>query len=459
MRHVHCLALAALVVAPTARAADPAIPFEKYQLPNGLTVILSEDHRLPQVAVNVWYHVGAANQAPGRSGFAHLFEHMMFSGSKHVQPSPIKVLESIGVAGGLLVNGSTSFDRTNYYEVVPSSELATAIWIESDRMGFLLDTLDAQKLKVQRDVVSNERRQSYENRPYGVTFLRTCDLLYPSPHPYYECVIGSIPEIQAAGVEDLKSFFREWYGPNDASLAIVGNFDPKEAKALVEKYFGPIPLGSPPRRPDAGQPLLAGVHRETIEDPVAEVPRLDLVWNGVRHFTEEEAAGDVLADVLGGGKTSRLYRSLVFDERVASSVTAEDVALGLGGWFQVSAVAQAGKDTQDLLPLVQAALDDLKAKGPTVEEVERAKRKIVASMVRNVESIGGAHGGRADLLNQYQTYLGDPGWLAKDLARYRAVTPEAVKAFARKHLPDDRRIELTTVPKTKVALDKKEVRP
>jgi zinc protease len=459
VRHVPHLALAALVIGSSARAADPTIPFEKYQLPNGLTVILSEDHRLPHVAVNVWYHVGAANQAPGRSGFAHLFEHMMFSGSKHVQPSPIKVLESIGVAGGLLVNGSTSFDRTNYYEVVPSSELATALWIESDRMGFLLDTLDAQKLKVQRDVVSNERRQSYENRPYGLTFLRACDLLYPLPHPYYECVIGSIPEIQAASVDDLKAFFREWYGPNDASLAIVGDFDRKEAKTLVEKYFGPIPPGRLPRRPDPAQPVLAGVHRETIEDPVAEVPRLDLVWNGVRHFTEEEAAGDVLADVLGGGRTSRLYRSLVFEKRTASSVEGEDVALALGGWFQVSAVAQAGKDAKDLLPLVQAALDDLKKDGPTAEEVERAKRKIVASMVRNLEPVGGAHGGRADVLNQYQTYLGDPGWLARDLARYRAVTPQAVKAFAEKYLRDDRRIELTTVPKAKVAVEQKEVRP
>ncbi len=461
MPHVHRLAFAALTLAlgSPAPAAEPSIPFEKYQLPNGLTVILSEDHRLPQVAVNVWYHVGAASQAPGRSGFAHLFEHMMFSGSKHVQPSPIKVLESIGVAGGSQVNGSTSFDRTNYYEVVPSSELATALWIESDRMGFLLDTLDERKLEVQRDVVSNERRQTYENRPYGLTFLRTCDLLYPSPHPYYECVIGSIPEIQAASVEDLKSFFREWYGPNDASLAIVGDFDAGEAKALVEKYFGPIPPGTAQRRPDAAQPLLAGVQRETIADPVAEVPRLDLAWNGVRRYSEEEAAGDVLAEVLGGGKTSRLYRSLVFDKRVASSVDADDVALGLGGWFQVSAVAQAGKDAKDLLPLVQAALDEVKKSGPEVAEVERAKRKVVATMVRGVEPIGSHHGGRADILNQYQTYLGDPGWLAKDLARYRAVTPEAVKAFARKYLLDDRRIELTTVPRPKAAGEQKEVRP
>jgi zinc protease len=443
------LLLPALAVAGAASAADPVIPFERYRLRNGLTVILSEDHRLPQVSVNIWYHVGAANQAPGRSGFAHLFEHMMFSGSKHVQPSPFRFLEAIGVAGGSMVNGSTSFDRTNYFEVVPSNELATALWIESDRMGFLLDTLDEKKLQVQRDVVSNERRQSYENRPYGLTFLRTCSLLFPSPNPYYECVIGSIPEIQAASLDDVRAFFREWYGPDDASLAIVGDFDPKEAKALVERYFGPIPAGGAPARRDVPQPRLAGVVRETLEDPVAEAARLDVVWTGVRHYTDEEPAGDVLAAVLGGGRTSRLYRSLVFDRQVASSADAENATYGLGGWFQISAVAKEGVAAKDLLPLVQAAVEDLKNAGPTVEEVERAKRQFIAEKVRAVEPIGSHHGGRGDLLNQYQTYLGDPGWLGKDLARYRAVTPEAVKAFALKYLPDGRRIELVTVPKPK----------
>jgi predicted Zn-dependent peptidase len=436
------VALAALALAVPASAADPTIAFEKYQLPNGLTVILSQDHRLPQVAVNVWYHVGAANQAPGRSGFAHLFEHMMFSGSKHVQPSPFKVLETIGG----VANGSTSFDRTNYFEVVPSNELATALWLESDRLGFLLDTLDAKKLQVQRDVVSNERRQSYENRPYGLTFIRTCDLLYPSPHPYYQCIIGSIPEIQAAGVEDVKSFFREFYGPQNASLAIVGDFDPARARALVEQYFGPIPAGPPVARPAVPQPRLAAVVRETLEDPVAEVPRLDLVWNGPVMFDEDEPAGDVLAEVLAGSEASRLTRSMVHGSRIAASVSASSQATGLGGWFQVTAVANSGKPVGELLAPVQAAIDELKQSGPAPEEVERAKRQFIAARVRGIERIGS----RADLLNKYQTYLDDPGWLAKDLARYRAVTPAAVQAFARKYLPDDRRIELTTLPRAKV---------
>jgi predicted Zn-dependent peptidase len=434
--------LGALALAHFAQAADPTIPFEKYQLPNGLTVILSPDHRLPQVAVNVWYHVGAANQAPGRSGFAHLFEHMMFSGSKHVQPSPFKVLETIGGTA----NGSTSFDRTNYYEVVPSNELASALWLESDRLGFLLETLDAKKLQVQRDVVSNERRQSYENRPYGLTFLHLCDLLYPLPHPYYQCIIGSVPEIQAASVDDVKGFFREFYGPQNASLAIVGDFDPAQARALVEQYFGPIPAGAPVKRPAVAQPLLTAVTRETLQDPVAEVPRLDLAWNGPVMYADDEPAGDVLAEVLAGSDASRLTRSMVHASRVAASVSAGSQTNGLGGWFQVTAVANGGRQAAELLPPVQAAIDELKKTGPTSEEVERAKRRFIAARVRGLERIGS----RADTLNRYQTYRGDPGWLAQDLARYRAVTPAAVQAFAQKYLADDRRIELTTLPKAKV---------
>jgi len=322
---------AGIALSTSAYAADPDIKFEKLTLKNGLTVILSEDHRLPQVAVNVWYHTGAANQTPGRSGFAHLFEHMMFSGSKHVQPAPFTILQTVGTVPGQMANGTTSFDRTNYFEAVPSNELATALWIESDRMAFLLDTLDEKKLAIQRDVVSNERRQSYENRPYGVAQLKLCDTLYPSPHPYFECVIGSIPEIQAAKIDDLKSFFRSWYTPQNASLAIVGDIDPAQAKQLVEKYFGPI-VGEPtPARPTPPQPMLTGVVKETVQDKIAEVPRLSLVWNGTKNFSEDEAALDILAAILGDGKSSRLYKSLVFDKQVASNAEAGDEAIGLGG--------------------------------------------------------------------------------------------------------------------------------
>lgn len=454
MRSTLWFALSVLTLARPALAADPDIKFEKYKLPNGLTVILSEDHRLPQVAVNIWYHVGAANQSQGRSGFAHLFEHMMFSGSKHVQPSPFKVLESIGTAGGPMANGTTNFDRTNYFEVVPSTELATALWLESDRMAFLLDTLDQKKLEVQRNVVSNERRQSYENRPYGLAQLRMCDLLFPAPHPYYECVIGSIAEIQAASVDDLKVFFKQYYGPNNASLAIVGDFDPAAAKAAIEKYFGPIPPGPAVVRPSVPMPVLAGVVKETVQDTVAEVPRLDLIWpTDVKQYSAEEAAGDLLGEILSDGHASRLYKALVYDAQVASAVEAVNAVMGLGGHFQISAIAKEGKTAADQLAGAQAVIDEIKKNGPTAVEVERVKRKLVANQLRAIERIGG-FGGKADILNNYETYLGDPGFLAKDLARYRAVTPEDIKAFANKRLPDDRRLEITSAPVTKTVSSK-----
>jgi len=436
---VRRILIAALALgAVQARAADPEVKFEKYRLQNGLTIILSEDHRLPQVAVNVWYHVGAANQTPSRSGFAHLFEHMMFSGSKHAN-DPDSILEEIGASGR---NGSTNFDRTNYYETVPSNELPTALWLESDRMGFLLPTLDEQKLKIQRDVVSNEYRQRIENVPYGPTQQRVCDLLYPLPHPYYECVIGVIAEIQAATLEDVRDFFRRFYGPNNASLVLVGDFDPAVAKRLIDKYFSPIPRGPEVKRPVVEAPPIASVVKETIEDKLAQLPRIEMVWNGVKPFSDDEPAGDVLTDVLAGGKTSRLYQRLILDKQAASNVDSSNPSLGLRGWVEVGATAAPGHTPDELRSLIQQELDDVKRNGVSKEEVERAKFKIIAGQLRALER-GSA---RADILNQYEMWLGDPGFLPRDLARYRAVTPQSVQAFARKYLPDDRRLELITMP-------------
>ena len=441
------LALLLAVAAPAAHIDDPQLKFEKYQLPNGLTVILSEDHRIPQVAVDLWYHVGAANQTPGHSGFAHLFEHLMFSGSRHLPDQSLKLLESIGATQ---TNGSTSFDRTNYFEVVPADQLPVALWAESDRMGYLLDVLDQHKLEIQRDVVSNEKRQTIENVPYGQAQQRLCDLLFPKPHPYYECVIGDIGEIQSASLDEVRAFFRRYYGPNNASLALVGDFDPAVAKQQVEKFFGAIPRGPEVAVPDLPQPPIAGLVKETIEDKLAEEPRLVLAWKGVRQFTDEEPAGDILSDVLGSGKTSRLYKALVFDKQLASGVSASDATLGLGGWFQITVTAARGHDIPELLPVVQQIVDEVKARGVSAEEVERARRNLVANRLRTLERIGG-FGGRADVLDEFQTYLGDPGFLPRDLARYRAVTPEAVQAFARKFLADDKRIELQVVPARKTA--------
>jgi zinc protease len=366
---------------------------------------------------------------------------MMFSGSKHA-PDPDTVLEQIGASG---INGSTSFDRTNYFETVPSNELPTALWLESDRMGFLLPTLDEQKLKIQRDVVSNEFRQRIENVPYGPTQQRLCDLLYPLPHPYYECVIGVVAEIQAASLEDVRDFFRRYYGPNNASLVLVGDFDPAVAKRLIDKYFSAIPRGPDVERPDVKAPPIASVVKENLEDKLAQLPRFEFVWNGVHPFDDDEAAGDVLTEVLAGGKTSRLYQLLILDKQVATSVDANNPSLGLGGWIQIGATARPGHTVEELRALIQQVLEDVKKNGVNADEVDRAKMKIVAGQLRSLER-GSA---RADLLNQYEMWLEDPGYLPRDLARYRAVTPQAVQAFARKYLPDDRRLEMTTVPAAK----------
>ena len=422
-------------------ATEPSIPYTEFTLPNGLRVILSEDHRAPQVTVNVWYHVGAANQRPGRSGFAHLFEHMMFSGSQHV-PDPDKVLAAIGAGLGGAANGSTNFDRTNYFETVPASQLPTALWIESDRMGFLLPTLDAKKLATQRDVVSNERRQRIENQPYGRAYLELCDTLYPKPHPYYHCVIGSIEEIQAASVEDVQGFFREFYTPRNATLAIVGDFDPKVARELVTRYFGDLPGGGDPKRPDVPQPKLDRVVEKTVSDPVARIPQLQMAWNGVKPFAPDEGAGDILSVVLGGSKTSRLYRRLVEEKQIASGVFATNASLGLGGYFQIVATARGAHTVAELRKEVEAVLDELRKEGPTPAEVERAKRIVVGGMVRSVERISG----KADQLNAYTFWTGDPGYLPKDVRRYREVTAAQVHEAARTLLPADRMVVLDVEP-------------
>jgi len=422
-------------------ATEPVIPYTEFTLPNGLRVILSEDHRAPQVTVNVWYHVGAANQGPGRSGFAHLFEHMMFSGSQHV-PDPDKVLAAIGAGLGGAANGSTNFDRTNYFETVPASQLPTALWLEADRMGFLLPTLDAKKLATQRDVVSNERRQRIENQPYGRAYQELCDTLYPKPHPYYHCVIGSIEEIQAATMADIQAFFRQFYVPENASLVIVGDFDPVIARELVTKYFGDLPGGRPPRRPDVPQPRLEKVVEKTVLDPVARIPQLQMVWNGVKPFAPEEAAGDLLSVILGGSKTSRLYRRLVLEKQVASSVFATNASLGLGGYFQIVATAREGHTVAELRREVESVLEELRRTGVTAAEVERAKRIVIGGMVRSVERISG----KADQLNAYAFWTSDPGYLPKDVVRYRKVTAAHVNTAARTLLPADRVLVMDVEP-------------
>ena len=427
-------------------ATEPSIPYTELTLPNGLRVILSEDHRAPQVTVNVWYHVGAANQRPGRSGFAHLFEHMMFSGSQHV-PDPDKVLAAIGAGLGGAANGSTNFDRTNYFETVPASQLPTALWIESDRMGFLLPTLDAKKLATQRDVVSNERRQRIENQPYGRAYLELCARPLPeaaSVLPLRHREHRGDPGRERGGRPGL---LPRVLHPPERHPGHRGRLRPQGGPRFVSRYFGDLPGGGDPRPPDVPQPKLDRVVEKTVPDPVARIPQLQMAWNGVKPFAPDEAAGDILAVVLGGSKTSRLYRRLVEEKQIASGVFASNASLGLGGYFQIVATARGAHTVAELRKEVEAVLDELRKEGPTPAEVERAKRIVVGGMVRSVERIAG----KADQLNAYTFWTGDPGYLPKDVRRYREVTAAQVHEGARTLLPADRMVVLDVEPASAAA--------
>ncbi len=435
--------------APGARAPSapaPTLPFEKYRLPNGLEVILHVDGRLPLTAVDVWYHVGAWHEPAGRSGFAHLFEHMMFQGSRDVgKEQHSRILER---AGGTIINGSTDFDRTNYFETVPRNYLETALWLESDRMGFLLDAMTQEKLDNQREVVKNERRQTRETAPYGLAEEKLWQALFPEGHPYHGVVIGSMADLSAATLDDVKGFFREWYAPANATLAIAGDFEPAEARRLVERYFGTLPARP---RPAAASHAPVRLEREVVlrhQETVATLPRLSVAWHSPAIFTAGDELGDVLSAVLSDGRSSRLQRRLMHDKQIAQSVAATQQSLGAQSVFQIDAVARPGVSTERLLAEVDAALAEVRAGKVTAHEVRRAVNKIETQLMKRLERLGG-YRGRTELLQTYNHYLGDPDGLGPDLARYRAVTPEAVAAFAREWLPPDRRAVLHAVPAAK----------
>lgn len=428
------------------KEALPTIKYEKYKLKNGLEVILSEDHRLPLVAVNLWYHVGPANERPDRTGFAHLFEHMMFEGSKHVGPKAhFKNLEAAGASD---INGTTDFDRTNYFETLPSNQLEMALWLESDRMGYLLDNLDREKLANQRDVVRNERRQSIENAPYGLVEEAMFHELFPKGHPYYASVIGSHADIEAARLADIREFFKQYYTPNNASLAIVGDFNPADAKALVEKYFGSIPSGPPVPKIDVTTPPITAQKRITVTDQV-ELPRVALSWLTPPIFKPGEPELDVAAHILGGGKSSRLYKKLVYEKQIAQNVSASNSSLLLGSIFTIQATAKHGVKPEEIEKVIVEELANFRANGPTEKEVEGARNSIESSMIRRLETFGGV----ADRLNQYNHFLSDPGYLPKDLERYERVTAAAVKEYADKYLKDNNDVVTIAMPGKKVVDD------
>ncbi|MFL6230763.1 MAG: M16 family metallopeptidase [Pyrinomonadaceae bacterium] len=421
-----------------AGGALPAIKYDEFRLANGLRVILHEDHSTPIVGVNIWYHVGSKNETPGKTGYAHLFEHMMFQGSGNYDDDYFKPIQE---AGGNL-NGSTDTDRTNYWEVVPSNFLELALFMESDRMGHLLDVLNDAKLANQRDVVKNEKRQNYDNRPYGLVGARINEILYPENHPYHWLTIGSLDDLTKASREDISAFFRHYYTPNNASLAIAGDFDPKEVRRLVEKYFGPIPKGPDVVKPTPVQPKLDGVKRVEMQDRVA-LPRLYMVWHTVPQYTPDEASLDTLARILGGGKSSRLYKSLVYERQIAQDVSAGNRAQELAGTFNITVTPKPGKTLAELEGAIGEEIEKLRHDAPTPEEIERAYNGREAAFIYGLQTVGD-FGGKNDQLNQYATFVGKPGYFSEDLARYRKVTADDVKRVANQYLNDNRLVVSVT---------------
>jgi len=423
--------------APQAPAPDlPKIAFEKYSLPNGLEVILSEDHRVPMVAVNLWYHVGPANEAQGRTGFAHIFEHMMFQGTRHVPgDSHFKILEG---AGATDINGTTDFDRTNYFETLPSNDLELALWMESDRMGYLLDKLDQANLSNQQDVIRNERRQGVENVPYGIVGEALYHQLFPKNHPYYGMVIGSHADIQAARLEEVKNFFRVYYAPNNASLAIVGDFEKADARRLVDKYFGPLKRGSEVPKVTVQTPPITAERRVVVRDRV-ELPKVYMAWITSPIFKPGDADADLAARILGGGKSSRLYKKLVYEKQIAQDVSVQQYSLVLGSTFTVDVTVRPGHTPEDVEAAINQELDAFRRDGPTAAEVERARNVVETQIVQGLETLGG-FGGVADRLNMYNHYLGTPDYLAQDIERYRKATAASIKQFAQQQLTTNARV-------------------
>lgn len=430
-------------IAPAVAADAVKIDFEKYRLANGLEVILSKDHRLPIVAVNLWYHVGPANEKPGRTGFAHLFEHMMFQGSKHAGSQPFKLLETAGATG---INGTTGFDRTNYFENMPAEQFELGLWFESDRMAFLLDTLTAGNLANQRDVVRNERRQG-ENAPYKLVQEELFRQLFPSGHPYHASIMGSHADIESACLEDIREFCLQYYVPNNATLALVGDFDSTEAKRLVERYFGPIPSGKLVPKLDVNTPPILSARRMTVTD-VVELPRVYKTWLTTPIFHPGDAEAIVLGHILGGGTSSRLYQKLVHEKQIAQNVSAGNQSMMLGSVFMLVATAKPGVAIEELENALDDELAELQVNGPTDDELERAKNLIQTQFVFGLEQPGRV----ADRLNTYNHYLGDPDYVAQDLARFDRVTPADVERIARQLTPG-KSVTVLGVPGPKVLYD------
>jgi zinc protease len=426
---------------PAKPAASLQVPFQQFKLPNGLTVILHQDKTVPVATVNIWYHVGSANEKPGRTGFAHLFEHLMFEGSKHVKEGQFDtLLESAGAVN----NASTSNDRTNYFIDVPINALDLALFLDSDRMGFLLDAMPPEQVNSQRDVVKNERRQSYENRPYGMASLEIDKMLWPTTHPYNWPVIGYMEDLTAATQMDVVDFFKKYYVPANASLVVAGDIDYEKTRATVEKWFSDVPAGTAVERVKAPTASLDSVKRATLIDQVS-LPRLYLAWITPAVYAPGDAMLDVVSLILTGGKNSRLYKRLVYDTQIAQDVSAYQASAALGSSFQIVATARPGHTAAELQKAIDEELDKLRTTPPDGREVQRALNQVEASFYRRMERVSS----KADQLNAYLFAGKPPDWFAQDLARYSSLTAADAQAGIVRWLPPDHRVELIVQPEGK----------
>jgi zinc protease len=422
------------------------IAYSKHTLANGLDVILHEDHACPIVAVNLWYHVGSKNETPGRTGFAHLFEHLMFEGSEHHDRGFFPPLQGAGAS----LNGSTNADRTNYWELVPPNALELALWMESDRMGFLLPALTDAKFANQRDVVLNERRQNYENRPYGLAPMAMLAALFPPDHPYHWTTIGEIDDLLAARIDEVRDFFRTYYHAANASLAIAGDIDSREVFDLVQAYFGELPAG-PAVSPVQPEPVTLSAETRLLLADRVELPRLYIAWISPAMFADDDADLDLAADILANGKTSRLYRRLVYEHRIATDVSAAQNSREVAGFLQVAATAAPGHSLAELEQAIVEEVDRFADEGPSDDEIERGLVQAEAQFVFRLQSVG-SFGGKSDQLNAYNVFLDDPDFFDRDLARYQRVTRQSMQSAVKRYLATPRRVALSVVPRGRETL-------
>ncbi len=432
------LLMTTLLGAALADGGAIVIPYEKYELSNGLDVILAEDHSVPIVQVNLWYGVGSRDEVEGRTGFAHLFEHLMFNGSANWPGEYFQPLQEVGAR----VNGTTNLDRTNYFEQVPSDQLPLALWLESDRMGYLLDVLGPEKLANQQEVVRNERRQSYENRPYGTAWITMLANVFPEGHPYHHPTIGRHEDIEAATLEDVSAFFEHWYVPSNASLVLCGDFDPDEAKELIERYFGGLPTVEQPERVEV--PAVTMSEQVVVRQTEVGVPhqKVWIAWPTPALYAEGDAALDVVSSVLTGGKEGRLWKALVHEQQIAQAVSASQASFAEGSVYIVQATAAEGHTTDELVTEIDRLLAEFAAEGPTGDELTDAVVNWEAGFVRRLASVSA----KANLLNTYNQNASDPGYIQQDMARYLELTAADVQAAVAAWLPAEGRLVLHIHP-------------